>query len=646
MGKTLLLTVKNLEVNTEHKIATVLKVLSKATNRSIRIDSHDHSVSEPTPYTALQELADLIHADVKHNLFSLYSQILSTWVRADLGKAETLFKLNGKIFLNPKTGKYLTKKEWDIIKKDLSRAFGAIYGGSEESLTKQAIALGKVLQSMEPSARISTSFSEAGLPEYMRGLTQDKQFQYIVDAAEMMTGDLIQDVTEKARKNIVKVIMQGYSDRITSKELEDRLFEEFDVMNRDWRRIAETETATNFNNGYLMGELKENGSSDAPIFMQGISGGGACPFCASKVNDKLFVLLEEAPTTGGDSIYVNNEEYTAIWPGKTNYGRKRAEWWVAAGTQHPHCILPGQFVSSALPSSIFKGFYKGRVIEFIFANGRRITVTENHPVFTTDGFIAAKFVREGFNIIGSANPDRIMQSINPDYYQRESIIENIYGAAKHSSGVPTATMPVSPEDFHGDGVSIHEQVNIVNAYGLLGRDMEAAMFQHRNQPTLRFVDPSGLFDVESTLLQSISGFDATASSVMRFLDVKFSNLRGCDGHSGIHSLATIPWDNPGFDKTLIEGGTAHTKFSREFLSRFTGDVSLDDSRIEGWKLTPWLVTHINSFDYAGDVYDLTDDIYGLYTCNGVVVKNCRCTFIRVGDMTDDFEIRLRAALNT
>ena len=131
--------------------------------------------------------------------------------------------------------------------------------------------------------------------------------------------------------------MQGYQDRISNSELEDNLFEEFSTLNRDFRRIAETETATNFNNGYLIGELEEATDNDEVIFMQGISGAGACSFCSTEINNRIVVLLKEPPATGGDTVVVKGQTFTAIWPGKNNFGRKRAQWWVSAGTQHPHC---------------------------------------------------------------------------------------------------------------------------------------------------------------------------------------------------------------------------------------------------------------------------------------------------------------------
>ena len=108
-------------------------------------------------------------------------------------------------------------------------------------------------------------------------------------------------------------------------------------MNRDWRRIAETEIGSAQNNGQLLTELERRKPEDEYVYMKGISSSGACPWCRNEVDGKIVILLDAPPDSGGDTMTVDGQAYTCIWPGKSNYGRNRASWWVAAGTQHPHC---------------------------------------------------------------------------------------------------------------------------------------------------------------------------------------------------------------------------------------------------------------------------------------------------------------------
>ena len=102
--------------------------------------------------------------------------------------------------------------------------------------------------------------------------------------------------------------------------------------------IASTETATNVNNAFLATEIQKNKKSGVDYsYVQGISGGArVCPWCRSHVDGKVFVVVDRAPNSG-DRITIDGKAWTAIWPGKSNYGRNRANWWVASGAQHPHC---------------------------------------------------------------------------------------------------------------------------------------------------------------------------------------------------------------------------------------------------------------------------------------------------------------------
>jgi hypothetical protein len=130
-------------------------------------------------------------------------------------------------------------------------------------------------------------------------------------------------------------LLTGIKNRQSHTELRETLFDKFGAMNRDWRRIAETEIASSMNTGQLLTEL-ERAREGEPVFMRGVSSSEACPWCRNRVDGQVVVLVDTPPSGGGDTVMVAGKPYTAIWPGKDNYGRARRDWWVAAGTQHPH----------------------------------------------------------------------------------------------------------------------------------------------------------------------------------------------------------------------------------------------------------------------------------------------------------------------
>ncbi len=320
--------------NPDMKFAKGLAALSKATGKHIHLD--EESKAEPTPYTALRELGDQVFQNVEEGLSEIWAEIKRKWFKAEMIKAVQVYKLNGKTFLNPKTGKPLTLKEWKVIQKDLERVFGKLYESQQDAMINQAVAMGKILRNMDAAVRITVPLAALGVDTFSQIVSQSDEYQNIINWANVHTGELIQEVTNRSRKQIVEMIMQGYQDKVTPRQLEAKLFDKMSDLNKDWRRIAETETATNFNNGYLQATLEQRAEETTPIYMLGISGAGACEFCRTYVDGQIFVLLQSAPD-GGETVIIEGKEYVAIWPGKNNFGRKRADWWVSSGTIHPHC---------------------------------------------------------------------------------------------------------------------------------------------------------------------------------------------------------------------------------------------------------------------------------------------------------------------
>lgn len=117
-----------------------------------------------------------------------------------------------------------------------------------------------------------------------------------------------------------------------------RLFDQFGEMNRDWRRIAITEAGENANQG-MIASLPE-GARVKRVEQYA----NACPFCRKIDGKVMTVVPADHPEKDGG---------TMVWAGKTNIGRSAAPrkktpeglvdrlpsemWWIAAGTQHPHC---------------------------------------------------------------------------------------------------------------------------------------------------------------------------------------------------------------------------------------------------------------------------------------------------------------------
>jgi hypothetical protein len=134
--------------------------------------------------------------------------------------------------------------------------------------------------------------------------------------------------------------------------LETVLFDQFSAMNRDWRRIAVTEACEMQNQG-VVASLPE-GAQVKRIEVYAT----ACNWCQSIHGMVFEVVAADKPDKDGDK---------QVWVGKTNVRRSAAPrkrvggalverepaemFWVAAGSQHPHCRGRWQKVAGLEPSA-------------------------------------------------------------------------------------------------------------------------------------------------------------------------------------------------------------------------------------------------------------------------------------------------------
>ena len=325
------LELRDIHSKTGSKFETAVEALSKA----LGYDS-ERQQKEISPFRSVRDLEALSKDRVESLLLRLYNAISKRWLSLEKSKSDP-FVLNGRIFLNPETGKPLTKKQWTIIKKDILKVFKYIYGNEEERIALHALSLGRVLKGMSIADSLSLGYSnvQEAVDDTVHKL-KSPLWKNTVDFAQQHAAELMTDLSQRHYSKIHDTIQTSIMNRQSHRELREALFDRFGEMNRDWRRVAETEIGNAQNNGQLVTEIERTREGET-IFMKGISSSEACPWCRTHVDNQIVVLLEEPPDGTDDHVIVDGTTYTAIWPGKDNYGRNRANWWVAAGTQHPHC---------------------------------------------------------------------------------------------------------------------------------------------------------------------------------------------------------------------------------------------------------------------------------------------------------------------
>ncbi len=167
---------------------------------------------------------------------------------------------------------------------------------------------------------------------------------HILRFANRETANLITALSNQTRQQMKAVLINGIR-RITLgdkqgtwQKLHSELFDTFGDLNRDWRRIAITETGNATNVGYLASFKPGSKVKREEAYS------GACPFCQSIRGRVLTVVSDDKEDKNWD---------TEVWPSKNNVGRSASPrkrvggvliprtpdelWSTPAGTCHPHC---------------------------------------------------------------------------------------------------------------------------------------------------------------------------------------------------------------------------------------------------------------------------------------------------------------------
>lgn len=150
-------------------------------------------------------------------------------------------------------------------------------------------------------------------------------------AAEYVTG-----LHEQALHALRQALVDSRQAKEGVSKLQQRLFDKFSAQNRDWRRVALTETGMAVANGQLASV-----DADTEVWLaKWAAGPKACPFCRA-MDRQVFRVLSAPDAKKGA---------TSIWPGKHNVGRAMAayskregrfrtpdERWWPCQPAHPNC---------------------------------------------------------------------------------------------------------------------------------------------------------------------------------------------------------------------------------------------------------------------------------------------------------------------
>lgn len=139
-----------------------------------------------------------------------------------------------------------------------------------------------------------------------------------VQYAEQHAAHYVTGMSDDVKQDILQAVVSSRRNRLSPQELQQRLLDDLGEHNRDWRRIALTETTDVMAQGYLA-------SLQPGDYVMGQGAANACKHCKRLIIGKSY-RISEGP---GDVA-------SEVWIGKTNVGNKVKDY-VPAIPLHPHC---------------------------------------------------------------------------------------------------------------------------------------------------------------------------------------------------------------------------------------------------------------------------------------------------------------------
>lgn len=218
-----------------------------------------------------------------------------------------------------------------------------------EWLTTKSHLMGKAQSAMD--GMVTTAAIDGvitALPATVNAASQLFNFasaeKEILEYAKLKSMDLVvamSDANKHALKStLLDHMRKQFSGDVTATQgkLQQDLFDKFSTMNRDWRRIALTESNEAFGQGFIAS--LPAGSRVKRIEQYR----GACNFC-KQIDGMEFDIVDPAKP--------DKNEWTEMWEGKSNYGRSSSpykktpdgmvkrlaseQWVPVPGAIHPHC---------------------------------------------------------------------------------------------------------------------------------------------------------------------------------------------------------------------------------------------------------------------------------------------------------------------
>ena len=438
------------------------------------------------------------------------------------------------------------------------------------------------------------------------------------------SAQLIDEVSDKVKKNVRRILEEGFSDGLTIDQMANRvkthvfLLERESVavdrrrallisegspfqraivlsdryakqlLNQRAKRIARTETITAEARGLQDSWLQARTDG---LLVEGV--------------EREWIASPQSPRTCKICLDLDDKKAPLDEPFKSTFLGT-----VMLPPAHVMCLPDDALVTASGVTATMKRRFQGDFIIIRTAGKKKLTVTPNHPVLTDRGFIAAHLIQVGSRVVSCSVGDGAAFRVN-DVEDVPSFIQKEAKAFWVSSLMSNRPMIVSPEDFHGDGRA--GDIATVRADGELLNYFNASSGKHVAKEILKNGDMGipELTGLGGLLHRSHASLGTTDRITGRFGQSQALFSRRL-GHPDNPGCAIASRGDAIFNENFSDGRRADAESFYESIRGHTSEVFLDD------------VIGIDVVSTSSHVFNL-ETKSGWYIADGLVVHNCRCT---------------------
>jgi hypothetical protein len=336
--------------NRKMKFTKAIRAVSRHLEMPVEI-GRKHP-GEPYLYAVKQELSDEwvnFYRDILKKAYAVAIESLGLppveveTMRKALGDSGNL-RYQGKVIYSPETGKPLKMKEFNALIGAIEKFLNRNTTDTAKRIVLDSVTVDKLLQRMA-KYQSSKDMKRLKLDNMKyRGKTFDwirsdiKNLTSVLgkplsgtemaryQVAQDYVANLVTRSNQKIKDEIKETVLQGIINKRSKAQVSQDLFNRLGRLNRDWKRIADTEIVNTSN---LAGILQE--VNDAPkgekVYFKRYELPGCCDKCA-KVNG-VVALWSNTPLA--DERIKDPHAKIAIWEGK---GQEKG---LTTGVVHPNC---------------------------------------------------------------------------------------------------------------------------------------------------------------------------------------------------------------------------------------------------------------------------------------------------------------------